>query len=83
MHQQKNEGRGFYPPFVRLLSFLQLIQIKWALRFFYRSNRNTMGVDHGSLQTGVPKQRLNGTNIIIGLQKMCSEGVTEGVGGKE
>ncbi len=27
------------------------------------------------------KQRLNGTDIVIGLQKMGSEGVTEGMGG--
>lgn len=57
------------------------MQIQRAFSFPGRSHRYTMGIDHGGLQTGMAQQRLYGTNIVISLQQVCREGVTEGVGG--
>ena len=56
-------------------------EIQRAFRLFYRHDRHTMGVDHGCLQAGMAKQRLDGADIVIGLQKVGSEGVTKSVGG--
>ena len=38
-----------------------------------------MGVDHGGLQAGVSEQRLNGADIVIGLEQVSGEGVAESV----
>jgi len=40
-----------------------------------------VGVDHRCFQAGMAKQRLNSPNVVIGLQKMGSEGMTKGVSG--
>ena len=39
-----------------------------------------MGIDHGGFDVLVPEQLLDCSNIIAGLEEMCGEGVTQGMG---
>jgi len=40
-----------------------------------------MGVDHGGFDVFVAEEFLDGADVVIVLQEMGGEGVTEGVGG--
>ena len=40
-----------------------------------------MGVDHGGLHVFMPKQFLDGADVVVVLEEVGGEGVTENVGG--
>ncbi len=40
-----------------------------------------MGVDHGSSDVGMAEERLDRSDVVVGLQEMGGKGVAKGVGG--
>jgi len=48
-------------------------EIQRAFQFLYRLARHAMGVDHCRPDVGVPEQRLDRADIVVGLQKMGGE----------
>ena len=56
------------------------LEIKRAFGLFEGLAFDGMGIDHGCSYIAMPQQLLNRTDIVIGLQKMACETVTEGMG---
>ncbi len=57
------------------------LEIERALHLFYSAAWHTMGVNHSSSDVTVTKKRLNCPYIVVGLQKVRGETVTESMGG--
>lgn len=55
-------------------------KIKWTFSLFDSQAFNRMGVYHRCPYITMPQQLLNSTDIVIGLQKMGSETMTETMG---
>ncbi len=55
-------------------------EIERAFRLFHSSDGDAMCIDHSSFQTGMPQKLLNDSNIVIGLEEVRGEGMTEGMG---
>ena len=56
-------------------------KFQWALGLFHCPARDAMGIDHRSSYVAMAEQSLDSPDIVIGLQKVRSETVAEGMRG--
>jgi hypothetical protein len=56
-------------------------EIERAFRLFHGPARHAVGVDHRGPDVGVPQKRLDGADVVVGLQQVRCKAVAEGVGG--